>query len=66
MGISDPCDDSFGVIALQQVKKWLEINPMGLSDPWADSLDIIALHTDKIHFQVLTQWALVSLGTTLL
>ena len=49
MGLSSPCNDSPGIIALKLVKKWLGINPMVLIVPWDDSLDIIALQTDKIN-----------------
>ena len=38
---------------------------MGISGPWADSPDIIALYKFK-NVWVLTQWALVPLGMTLL
>ena len=46
--LSDPWSDSFVIIPLQPIKKWIGIKPMGLNDPWDDYLDIIAFNIDKI------------------
>ena len=43
MGLSAPRADSFVIIALQPVKKLIEMNPMSLSAPWDDYLDTIFL-----------------------
>ena len=47
MGLSAPRADSFEIIALQPVKKLIEMNPMSLSAPWDDYLDIIYLKPVK-------------------
>ena len=49
MGLSAPWDDSLDIIALQPVKKCLEINQMGVSVPCSNSLYINFFQTDKIN-----------------
>ena len=65
MVLSAARDEYFEIIALQPVKKLLDMNPMGLSAAWVDYIEIIVTKPVKKLLGI-NPWALVPLGTTIL